>query len=801
MKAVKQSNAAAKVKKAAVAKAPAFHGLEELEDRRLMTYWPDFVGMNQVFAQFPWLRGGSNGVAVIDRGIDYMHPMLGANPATNTPSPRIVNVYDWNDNDTNPMPTNPPDGPSPLAAHATGVAGILAMVSHKDSDGKTYQGVLQTSLIYNLRESYTDSQGSITKALQWVLDNHTKYGITAINLTDFVGTSADIPLYNAQVKALWDAGVFIATPVANNWLGDPDTGVPAHTTIGYPGKSPYIFATGGLTEDGLGVRPETQRGVGLDLLTPAINVHIPYYDPSTGQHTYTPYGTGNSWGTPMVVSTAVLLQQIDPTITPAEIMKLIQDSGVYVADTAANASITGINGYKRLDMLSAVKMAYNLRDDAMDQGAGNDTLATASSLSFNAGGSASLTGLKLLAHDHDYFKFTVGADGKFNLSAVAGAQLLDANANVIATLGTGGLANQALAAGTYYIHAYSDTMGLAGAYSVSVQTINQPPPPPPAVVGTSGTFNDVKYDAGGNLHFVWYDASDKTLKYSVRDTAGAWAAVTTIDGAPDVGNFVSLALDSAGKPAVAYYDATNADLKYAKFNGSSWDTQTVESTKKVGYYPSLQFTKSDQPVIAYYYKTGGDLKVATNTGSAWQITTVDSNDDVGRYPSLAINPATGAWAVAYEATGLGAFKYAQKNGPSTWSTTVVDKNGSGGGFVSLAFDPTNLPAFSYYDASNGDLKLARYNGTAWSKTAVASKNNTGMYTNLFFAGATPVIYYYNKTADTLNRVTVSGGAFSAQTLITAGGREDRVARTVDGAETYSYFDSATGDLKVTDLLG
>jgi len=195
MNASKKSNATK-----ASTKARGFQGLEELEDRRLMTYWPDFVGMNQVFAQFPWLRGGSNGVAVIDRGIDYKSPWLGATPTT--PSPRVVNVYDWNDNDTNPMPTNPPDGPSPLAAHATGVAGILAMVSHKDSDGKTYQGVLQTSLIYNLRESYTDSQGSITKALQWVLDNHTKYGITAINLTDFVGTSADVPLYNAQVKAL-----------------------------------------------------------------------------------------------------------------------------------------------------------------------------------------------------------------------------------------------------------------------------------------------------------------------------------------------------------------------------------------------------------------------------------------------------------------------------------------------------------------------------------------------------------------------------------------------------------------------
>jgi len=42
-------------------------------------------------------------------------------------------------------------------------------------------------------------------------------------------------------------------------------------------------------------------------------------------------------------------------------------------------------------------MAYNLRDDAGDAGAGNDTLATATSIGFDAQGKGSLTGLKLLA--------------------------------------------------------------------------------------------------------------------------------------------------------------------------------------------------------------------------------------------------------------------------------------------------------------------------------------------------------------------------------------------------------------------
>ncbi|HEY7120719.1 MAG TPA: S8 family serine peptidase [Tepidisphaeraceae bacterium] len=778
--------------------SPALASFEDLEDRRMMVYWPGFVEMDKVFQQYPWLNGAGHGVAVIDRGIDYLHPRLGGNPVTNTPSPRIVNVWDWNDNDANPFPTDPPTGPDPLSAHATGVAGVLAMLPYKNpKDGLTYQGLLQGSTLYNLRESFDDSQNSIAAALQWVLDNHAKYNITAINLTDFVGTTANIPVYESQIEALWNAGVFMITPVANNWLGDPETGLPAHTAIGYPGKSPYIFATGGLDANGTGVRTETQRGINLDLLAPAVNVWIPYYTPSTGVHEWV-QGTGNSWGTPMVTGTAVMLQQIDPTIKPAEIMQIIQDGGVWVADTAANAAISGYAGYKRIDVLGAVKLAYSRRDDAYDQGTGNDTLATAATIALDGSGKGSLTNLKLLAHDHDYYTFTIGADGQFNFTATAGAQLLDSHGNVIGTFGAGGgLSGQALAAGTYYVHAYSDTQGLASAYSVSIQAV--PTDPPPTAPGANGTFNDMKYDAGGNLHFVWYDASDKTLKYAARDAGKVWGPVQTIDSAPDVGNFVSLALDASGKPAVAYYDATNADLKYASFNGATWDVTTVESTNTVGYYPSLKFDNAGNPIIAYYYKTGGDLRVATRVGGgAWQVSTVDSNGDVGRYPSLALNPASGAWSIAYEATGVGAFKYAQRNG-SVWSTTLVDQNGAGGGYISLAFDANNRPAFSYYDAWNADLKFARFNGSTWSKTTVAAKNSQGLYTNLFFDdGNDPVIYYFNKTANSLVRAQSSAGVFGFQILITNGGRENRVARDDDGNETYSYFDPTTLGLQVND---
>ena len=49
----------------------------------------------------------------------------------------------------------------------------------------------------------------------------------------------------------------------------------------------------------------------------------------------------------------------------------------------------------------------------------------------------------------------------------------------------------------------------------------------------------------------------------------AWN-INTVDGAGNVGEFTSLAFTPAGQPAISYYDNTNGNLKYAVFNGTTW---------------------------------------------------------------------------------------------------------------------------------------------------------------------------------------------------------------------------------------
>jgi hypothetical protein len=87
-------------------------------------------------------------------------------------------------------------------------------------------------------------------------------------------------------------------------------------------------------------------------------------------------------------------------------------------------------------------------------------------------------------------------------------------------------------------------------------------------------------------------------------------SLTTVDSAGNVGMSTSLAFGPDGQPAISYYDASNLDLKFARFNGNSWSLTTVDSVDYVGYSTSLAFGPDGQPAIAYLDDANGDLKFA-----------------------------------------------------------------------------------------------------------------------------------------------------------------------------------------------
>lgn len=418
----------------------------------------------------------------------------------------------------------------------------------------------------------------------------------------------------------------------------------------------------------------------------------------------------------------------------------------------------------------------------------------------------------------DAYRFTVTQSGSF----VCFVTLITAYDGTTAPNTTATLLNTPVAGGTVQVQLTKNGVN---------QTLNFTPPPVEhldALATSTGAWNDIAFDSSNRLHLAYYDRGDKRLKYALRDANGNWSIPETVAlpvseiGAGEY-QYISLALTSTGNPGIAYFDGWDGDLEYAHFTGTEWVNETVDAAQSVGLYPSLAYSRGNGPVITYYQRTKGDLRMATSATGGWDITTIDSGNDCGRFSSLLLDPnrpTVTKWAIAYENTTSGQVKFAiQGNiGPGAkangYTFYTMDDVDICGGYISLAFfdtkstDPTRryMPAASFYNATNTSMKLAWAKDPNFGMTsATIATNKKGLYTNLFFDGASgnrANIFYFDriaaKTARYVGILNVSNNTLgsSAYSLLAAGGREIHVSRTAGGAVAYTTLDEAVGELTV-----
>jgi len=124
-------------------------------------------------------------------------------------------------------------------------------------------------------------------------------------------------------------------------------------------------------------------------------------------------------------------------------------------------------------------------------------------------------------------------------------------------------------------------------------------------------------DRNGNLAVAYYVESEytdslgsheKLLKYAVQRNS-VWNKMI-VDESVQCGNFCSLSFAVDGNPAIAYYAMQNhsgstslQDLKYASYNGSAWDIETVSSEGDIGHDNSLWFDQTGTAYICSYSET------------------------------------------------------------------------------------------------------------------------------------------------------------------------------------------------------
>jgi len=245
----------------------------------------------------------------------------------------------------------------------------------------------------------------------------------------------------------------------------------------------------------------------------------------------------------------------------------------------------------------------------------------------------------------------------------------------------------------------------------------------------------------GEPEVFYYDASTASLRYA--RLIGAGWQLETLDGPGStltghtwhhVGSVLS-ALVSGGKPQVYYYDATADRLHRAWLHGNRWLFLTIDGATspiaghtgdRVGSAVSATVLAA-QPAVFYYDASAAALRYARLTGSGWKFETLDGSgsavaghtaDRVGS--AVSVTRMKGDAQVYYYDATRQSLRHAFWTG-SRWVFETLDGAGSvisghdtdGVGSSVSVTEMVNGPQVYYADATAGSLRHAWWTPTGW----------------------------------------------------------------------------------------
>jgi subtilisin family serine protease len=323
-------------------------------------------------------------VAILDDGVDLVHPDLAANIL---PGRNVLN------NTTNAQPSGDD-------AHGNAIAGIVAAIAN---NGQGIAGVAYDSKIIPVKigvnGTYTDND--IVNGINWAYAN----GADVINLSLGKATTSSAvssAIHNAVTLGRAGKGTVICAAAGN-----------FNTSVYFPASNSEVIAVGASTQcdtrkrsgttaalptlpDPLGVSCDgdvswgSNFGAGLDVLAPGTRISTIDVSGTAGySHTgiAAPYNndyvsafSGTSAATPMVCGIAALVLSVNPNLTVTQVRQMIESTtdkvgGYTYANNSSQPNGTWCNdaGYGRVNAYNAVSAAFSTLSIL-----GNDVNCTAS---------------------------------------------------------------------------------------------------------------------------------------------------------------------------------------------------------------------------------------------------------------------------------------------------------------------------------------------------------------------------------------------------------------------------------------
>lgn len=316
----------------------------------------------------------------------------------------------------------------------------------------------------------------------------------------------------------------------------------------------------------------------------------------------------------------------------------------------------------------------------------------------------------------------------------------------------------------------------------------------------------------GNPAISFYDGVNADLKFvrstDVNGIAGSWSGPVTVDSVGSVGKESSLVVVS-GTPAISYFDETNGDLKFARSSDASgatgtWTATTADSgfqSGDVGRHSSHAIIQGN-PAVAYYDASNRAVKFARNSqadgSGTWTISTVTTAGDVDSRP-LSLAVVAGNPAIVFYNPADHTLKFARNSasdGTGTWTvSTAFDLGGFVAKYLSLSVISGN-PAVSYdlVVGANASLHFARSNTSDGSGTWVDNNIDTsailGQFTSLAVVNGTPAISYSGAQGLKFARSpTANGSGGWSKTIVDPTSTSDTCLTVVNGNPAITYISS------------
>ncbi|MCZ0990094.1 type VII secretion-associated serine protease mycosin [Streptomyces diastatochromogenes] len=294
-------------------------------------------GLSALHLEEAWrtTKGQGVTVAVLDTGVEADHPDLAGN---------VLPTKDMIGFGAKP-------GDRAWARHGTAMAGIIAGHGHGPGDTEGVMGVAPEAKILPVRVILEDGDSARAKArttrgnaladgIRWAAD----HGADVINLSlgDDSNSAHPEPSEDEAVQYALKKGVVVVASAGNG--GDKGD------HVSYPAAYPGVIAATAVDKYGTRASFSTRRWYAA-VSAPGVNVVIA--DPD---HKYYE-GWGTSAASAFVSGAAALIKAAHPTLTPAQIKKLLED-------TARDAPVGGRDdsrGFGMIDPAAALKAAAKLK--------------------------------------------------------------------------------------------------------------------------------------------------------------------------------------------------------------------------------------------------------------------------------------------------------------------------------------------------------------------------------------------------------------------------------------------------------